>query len=177
MKTRYLFPILLVSIILLSSCATMRVQINYDKEITFSNYKTYRFIFPKHKQGTRGQKNNPIFTQNIMNEIRPIMDAKGYTEAKSQKNADILIHFYTYVKNRRDWVPGTYRVGRWGRTWRTNPGHVRQYKEGTLGIDIVDRKAKALIWQGIGTDVLDRKNPQKNLVAAVEEVLSKYPPE
>lgn len=176
MKTKIFFSIILTAVFLISSCATMRISVNYDKEINFSEYKTYRFVFPKHKQEKRGQKNNPIFTKNMMNEIRPIMEAKGYTEAESQNDADILLHFYTYVKNRKDWVPATYRVGRWGRTWRTSPGHVRHYKEGTLGIDIVDREEKMLIWQGIGTDVLDHHNPQANLVEVVEEILEKYPP-
>ncbi len=175
MKTGRLLSIILVALIIMSSCATMRVSVNYDKAINFSDYETYRFIFPKHQQENR-KANNPLFTKNIMNEIRPLMEAKGFTEAASQKEADLLVHFYTFVKNRRDWVPGTYHVGRWGRVWRARPGHVRQYKEGTLGIDIVDREARALVWQGVGTGILDRSNPGENLVEAVEEVLAKFPP-
>jgi hypothetical protein len=46
-----------------------------------------------------------------------------------------------------------------------------------LVIDIVDQKKKELVWQGIGTGVLDRANPAGNLVESVQKILEKFPPE
>jgi len=176
MKSKLYLVGLIVSVFLISSCATMRVAVNYDKDINFSEYKTFRFVFPKQVSRGRGKNVNPFFTKDMMNEIRPIMIDKGYEEAGKEEEADLLLHFYTHVQNQRDWVPATYRVGRWGRVHRTSPGHVVHYKEGTLGIDIVDQEKKALVWQGIGKGVLDRTNPQKSFVEAVEEVLAQFPP-
>ena len=109
--------------------------------------------------------------------IKPILESKGYAEAASQQDADLLVVFYAAVQNRRDFVPPTYRTGRWGRVWRTSPGHVVHYKEGTLVIDIVDRKKKELVWQGMGKGVLDRAEPARNLVEAVQKILEEFPPE
>ena len=103
--------------------------------------------------------------------------AKGFSEATSREAADMLVVFYAAVHNRRDFVPPSYRVGRWGRVWRTSPGHVVRYKEGTLVIDIVDQKRKELVWQGVGKGVLDRSNPASNLLEAVQKILEKFPPE
>ena len=137
-----------------TGCASMRVMTNYDKEINFAQYKTYRFVQPRGQRRT--EIKNPLFSKNVMHEIRPIMEEKGFTEAASLQEADLLIHFYAMIRQRQNFVSPTYRVGRWGRTWVARPGHVVRYKEGTLGIDIVDRRKKELVWQGVGKGVLDR---------------------
>jgi hypothetical protein len=112
-----------------------------------------------------------------MQEIKPVLESKGLTEASSRDGADLLIVFYAAVQNRRDWMPPTYRVGRFGRVWRTSPGHFHRYKEGTLVIDMVDNRKKELVWQGVGQGVLDRANPAQDLVSAASKILQEYPPE
>lgn len=171
--------ILLGGIVLLMvmGCASVSVTVNYDEAAVFSNYQTFSFVRPKAQQQGRAMVRNPLFTKDVMNEIRPLMEAKGFSEAKSREAADMLVVFYAAVHNRRDFVPPTYRVGRWGRGWRTSPGHVVRYKEGTLIIDIVDQKKKELVWQGVGKGVLDRSNPASNLLEAVQKILEKFPPE
>jgi hypothetical protein len=155
----------------------MRVLIDYDKDISFENYKTFSFVKPKHKpQGRKGIWKNPLFGKEVLREIQHILESKGFEKAESKETADLLIHFYTMVQHRRDYVPPSYRVSRWGRVWRARPGHVVHYKEGTLVIDIVDREKKDLVWQGIGKGILDRHNPAANLVEATEEVLKEFPP-
>ena len=68
-------------------------------------------------------------------------------------------------------------MGRWGRVYNVTPGRPVRFKEGTLVIDIVDRKTKELVWQGIGSDVLDPSGPHENLINAVQEILKKFPPD
>ena len=93
-----------------------------DRDVDFGQYKTFRLVKPKYKKAKRQAMRNPIFTQEIMREIVPILESKGYKEADAVDDADLLIHFYTFIKNRRDYVAPTYRVGRWGRTWVARPG-------------------------------------------------------
>ena len=165
-------------LIMVIGCASVSVSVNYDEAVDFSEYQSFHFIKQNPKQQQRrGVVRNPLFTKDVMNEIRPILESKGFSEAPSRDRADMLVVFYAAVQNRRDFVAPTYRVGRWGRVWRTSPGHVVRYKEGTLVIDIVDQKKKELVWQGVGKGVLDRSNPGSNLVEAVNEILEKFPPE
>jgi hypothetical protein len=153
-------------------------MVNYDDTITFSDYSTFRFVNPRQQQTNRpGAITNPLITGDVMREIRPIMESKGFTEAPSEEVADLLVVFYTLVQNRSDYVPPTYIVGSWGRVRRTSPGHAVQYKEGTLVIDIVDRLKKEMVWQGIGSGVLNRNNPAENLVECVQEILETFPPQ
>jgi len=161
----------------LTGCSSVRVTVNYDQTAVFSDYKTFYFVKPRHQPKGGRVVRNPLFTKDVMREIRPILESKGFIEAVTREDADLLVVFYAAVQHRRDFVPPTYRVGRWGRVWRASPGHFAHYREGTLVIDIVDQKKKELVWQGVGRDVLERDNPAKNLVKAVEEILEEFPPE
>lgn len=158
-------------------CATVDVNVQYDEEVDFSAYKTYRLQQPNTRQG-RQQKvvNNPFFAKEVLQEIKPIMTSKGFIEVQQGQRADLLVIFYAHTRDEIDWVPGTYRTGRWGRVWQTSPGHKVRYKTGTLVIDIVDRAKKELVWQGVGEGVLGRNDPTGKLVESVEKILENFPP-
>lgn len=158
-----------------AGCSSMKVATHYDSTVDFSEYHTYKFVKPKY-EGRKNGAANSLITKEILLEVRPVMEAKGLVEVDDAKEADILIHFYTFVQNKHHVSPPTYHVGRWGRTWVASPGHVAHYKEGTLGIDIVDREKKELVWQGVGRDVLDRDNPTENFVEAAKKILEDFPP-
>lgn len=165
--------------LLLAGCATMRVAVNYDETVDFGSYRSFYFVKPQPRQAMgpgRRAVQNPLFTKDVMQEIMPMMESKGFSEAAVRGEADLLVVFYAAVKNRREWAAPTYRVGRWGRVWRTSPGHFVNYKEGTLVIDMVDARRKELVWQGVGTGVLDRANPQANLAESVRDILDDFPP-
>jgi hypothetical protein len=176
MQKKMIIAVVLGILIVLAACASMHVSVKYDETRDFGRYQSYYPVPPRFQGGGMTRRRQALFTQDVLDEIRPIMEAKGFQLAESREQADLLVHFFAIVKNRRDFVPPTYRVGRWGRTWVSRPGHVVHYKEGTLGIDLVDREKKELIWQGIGKGVLDRQEPRRNLIAAVSEVLDKFPP-
>jgi hypothetical protein len=163
--------------VLIFYCATTRVTVDYDKTADFSSYKTFSLVPPKAASaGQAGAVRDPFLKKELLNEIRPILEKKGYSEASDRDQADFLVVFYTHVQNEKDFVPAAYRVGRWGRTRMVSPGHVVRYKEGTLAIDIVDRKLNDMVWQGVGRDVLDRNDPSSTLVSAVDEILKTFPP-
>ena len=166
-----------IILMVITGCATVDISVQYDEAVDFSIYKTYRLQRPDvRRRGRQKMVNNPIFAKEVLQEIKPIMASKGFTEAKQGQKADLLIIFYAHTRNEIDWVPGTYRTGRWGRVWKASPGHTVRYKTGTLVIDIVDRANKELVWQGVGEGALDRKDPTRKLVDAVEKILEKFPP-
>ena len=175
MKKRILL-IILLTLFLTMNCASVRVQTHFNETIDFTGYQTFRFVRPKRAEA-HGQVKNRLFTKEVFNEIKPILEEKGLQESAAKEEADVLVVFYAWIKNQRDFIRPSYRVGRYGRVWRTSPGRVVHYKEGTLVIDMVDRKKQELVWQGIGKDVLDRANPRQNLIEAVHEILEKYPPQ
>jgi hypothetical protein len=171
-----MFALILFIMIAFYSCSSVKVFVDYDQNADFSQYDTFRFVRPKRATGRRTIR-NPLFNQDVMRKIRPIMEEKGLREASTEENADLLVHFYAATRNRTEFVSPTYRVGRWGRVYRTSPGRAVRYKEGTLVIDMVDRQKKALVWQGVGKGVLDRNQPAKNLTEIVARILEPFPPQ
>jgi hypothetical protein len=171
-KRRTVFASLLA--LLVAACASMQVSVNYDQQTDFKAFKTFCLVPPRFEK--KGLARNPLFTKEVLNEIKSILEKKGLTEAADRESSDLLVNFYAMVKNRRDFVLPSYRVGRWGRVWAVRPGHVVRYKEGTLIIDMVDRAKNDLVWEGEGRSVLDRTDPSRNLIDAVGKVLEPFPP-
>ncbi|MFC1502175.1 DUF4136 domain-containing protein [bacterium] len=171
----FLSTILLIVVI---SCSSVRVHVNYDESADFLDYHSFFFVKSKPSAQVRRGRSQPlVFSKSILNEIQNTLESKGFAKASVKEKADLLVIFYTQIHNRTNVVQPTYRVGRWGGVWRTRPGRVVRYKEGTLVIDIVDREKQELIWQGVGNGVLDRVNPTRNLAEAAAEILKKFPPE
>jgi hypothetical protein len=154
------------------------VDVQYDDQVDFSRYKTYRIQQPNTRQGKKQNAiNNRLFAKDVLEEIKPVMAAKGFTEVRQASQADLIVVFYAHTQDQIDWVPGTYRTGKWGRVWQTSPGHKVRYKTGTLVIDIVDRAGKELVWQGVGEGVLNKKDPGSKFVEAVQKILENFPPQ
>jgi len=166
--------VILFLLVLLAACSSMKVAVNYDRQADFKAYRTFCMIPPRADRP--GPAGRPLFNREVLNEIKTILEKKGLTEVSDRESADLAVHFYAMVQNRRDFVPPAYRVGRWGRVWAVRPGRVVRYKEGTLIIDMEDRAKKELVWEGEGKDILDRTDPSKNLIEAVGKVLESFPP-
>jgi len=177
MKSKVAVRCILLAAVVILGCASTRVSTQYEPGTKFDAYRTFYFVAPQETPGGPAPGRKAFFSREVMQEIRPMLERKGFSESGSAEQADLLVHFYAIIQNQRDFVPPAYRIGRWGRAHVARPGHVVRYKEGTLVIDIVDRGRKDLVWQGIGTGVLDRKEPAKNLIESVEKILEDFPPE
>lgn len=170
---RFYLGVLLV-VIIMSGCSSMKVMTKYDSSVNFKNYHTYRFVRPKRRKAQEFR--HPFFTKEVMAQIKPMMEARGLTEVDSAQSPDLLVCFYAYVHREWDYIPPTYYYGRWGGVRYLEPGYMMHYKTGTLVIDVVDAKANEVVWQGVGKGILDRYDPYTDLAKAVSQVLKDFPP-
>ncbi|WP_299128289.1 DUF4136 domain-containing protein [uncultured Winogradskyella sp.] len=188
MKKLLKFTPILVFAILLSSCSSVRVAADYDREANFNQYKTFAFFKP----GIDKAEISDIDKRRILRAIEAELMAKGMTKSE---NPDMLVSIFTKSNQRVDvynnaWGAGAWGWGgfnRWG--WGWGPGfgwgaglggnNVSTTTEGVLFIDLVDAKEKELIWQGSGTGYLVTRNVDKK-EARIKEFVSKtmeqYPP-
>lgn len=175
MKTLKILPLLLLFV--LGSCASVKVNSDYDKKIDFAPYKTYAF----HKAGIDKAEISDLDKKRVLRSIDEVMTLKGF--AKSE-NPDLLIAFFT--KEREQVNVNQFNAG-WGWGWGFgwNPylwggnTSVSRYTEGTLYIDIIDAMKKELIWQGEGQGVLTKDTNKKDEVIKefVTKILEQYPPQ
>ncbi len=175
MKTIKILPLVLLFV--LASCSSVRVNSDYDKNVTFDGYKTYAY----QKSGIDKVEISDLDKRRILRSIDEAMAAKGFTKSETP---DVLINFFT--KEREEVSINQFNAG-WGYGWGWgwNPWmwggrttSVSSHTEGTLTIDIIDAKKKELVWQGMGEGALTRDAEQKDqkIKEFVTAILDQYPP-
>lgn len=175
MKAIKIIPVFML--LMLSSCSSVRVNSDYDKNVDFSQYKTYAF----QKSGVDKVQISDLDKKRILRAIDVEMTKKGF--AKSE-NPDLLVNIFTKEREQIDvnqfntsWGYG------WGYGW--NPylwggqTNVTSSTEGTLYIDLIDAKKKELVWQGEGEGYLTKVRSEKEarINEFVSKILAQFPPE
>ena len=174
MKTLKLLSVLFIAT--LASCSSVRVNADYDKKATFTNYKTYAYL----KSGIDKAEISDLDKKRILYSIEEVMATKGFTKSE---NPDVLISIFTKERERVD-INNNMGFG-WG--WGWNPWwgmgggftSVTTTPEGTLFIDIIDAKTKELVWQGEGSGYLTKNTDKKDarIKEFVSKILEQYPPQ
>ena len=175
MKAIKIIPVFML--FLFSSCSSVMVNSDYDKNTDFNSYKTFAF----QKSGIDKLEISDLDKKRILRAIDSEMTKKGFT--KSEK-PDLLINIFT---KEREQVDINQYNSNWGYGWRWGGDPfmwggqttVTKTTEGTLFIDIIDANKKELIWQGEGNGYLTRKTEEKEarINEFVTKILEQYPPE
>ena len=169
MKTLKLLS--LIILITLSSCSSVRVNADYDKKVSFTNFKSYAYL----KSGIDKAEISYLDKKRILNAIDEIMPTNGLSKSE---NPDVLISIFTKERERVD-VYQNYGFGwGWNPYWGMGYSNVTTTPEGTLFIDIIDAKTKELVWQGEGSGYLTKNTEKKDarIKEFVSKILEQYPP-
>jgi hypothetical protein len=142
------------AIVLISACAAApAIHRETNPAATFSSYKTFGFLSPLASDKFPYES---LLTQHLKDATRRAMESKGYVFSNS--TPDLLINFYVNIQDKQDvrTTPGPTYVGYPGGYYGYRSGYYRafntttietvNYKQGTLTIDLVDAKQKALAW-------------------------------
>jgi hypothetical protein len=146
------------------ACSPYTVKFDFDSEADYAGYSSFA-MYDRSDLKTRA----PLVYKRIKRAVMQEMETKGYQEAASDR-ADVLIAVHGSQRQKFD-------VTTYGYRWRAVD--VYQYQEGTLVIDIVDRKANELVWRGTAAGVVS-DNPgqdEQKVAEVVGAVLAKYPPQ
>lgn len=192
MKKLKAFALPLLFLIVLSSCSSVRVVSDYDKEANFNEYRSYAF----YKTGIDRAQISDLDKKRILKAIDSELGSRGFV--KSQE-PDLLISIFTKEREQVDVYNNNFGWGGWGwggfgwggfyNPWLWGPGwgwgggfgpNVSTRTEGSLYIDLIDTKSKELVWQGRGAGTLNNiKNIEKKeqrIREFVSEILEAYPP-
>ena len=166
------------------ACSTLQVGSDYDRAASFSGYHTFVIMQREHKSA-----HNPLVVSRAEDAIRSELVAKGYANASDPSMADFTVDFTIGSKERTDvssypapysgmgWGWGSW--GWWGGAYWGNNVDVRQYREGTLSIDLFDAKSHRPVWHGWAKKELSQKDiaqSEEPIRRAVAAVLAKFPP-
>ncbi len=168
---------------LASGCARLAVHAEVDPRANFAAYTTFEFLprgglmepaeeVPRRLRATL----DPLYHAYVQESVTRDLTAKGLLLAPSRDEADLLIGYRTVIGDRTEVIPPIYGYGWRGYPRPVYPARVHRYKEGTLVIDIIDRKGEYLVWRGVGVGAMRDMRPGEELMAAVREILEQFPP-
>lgn len=169
---------LLVIFFVVSSCSSVRVATDYDKNANFNQYKTFAF----YKTGIDQAEISDLDKRRILRAIESELLAKGFTKSEEP---DLLISLFTKSHQRVDVYNNAWGYGGWGWGgygpwgWGNNmQPSVSTSSQGALYIDIIDAKKKEMVWQGMGTGYLTQNMEKKDerIKEFVAKIMEKYPP-
>ncbi len=169
----------LLSLALLTACRSYSVNYDYDVTASYGRYRTFDYYTSK--KGTGGT--TTLMDKRVRAAVEKELQAKGFA-METKGDPDFLVTYYPIVQNRK--VRTNARMGMgWG--YRpfyggvsTTTSQVRNYKEGSIVIEIVDFKTNQLIWQGAAEGALTGLNNPEDadevVPKAVRDILAKFPP-
>lgn len=180
MKALKLAIVPILALVLFSSCTSVRVLSDYDKEASFDTYKTYAF----YKTGIDKAQISDLDKKRILKAIDAEMSSRGFVKSSTP---DILVSIFTKEKERVD-IYNNYWGGGFGWGWNPyyygngfNRNNVSISTEGSLYIDLIDSKNKELVWQGRGIGTLNNtsniEKKEQRIREFVSQILEAYPPE
>ncbi|PLX13685.1 MAG: DUF4136 domain-containing protein [Marinilabiliales bacterium] len=187
--------ILIVSILLalISSCNTVKVTNNFDKDVNFKEFSTFSFYpWDKHNDEIISEYDKNL----ILNSIKSTMEKKGYVY--KEEKGDLIISTFVLLQEKTMNQAYTNHYGGWagygsgwdyGATWSYGYGYwggpayttstitSRDYVEGTLIFDVFRLDQKKLVWQGVGVGEVnpDFNKRDKNLPKAISHIFRRFP--
>jgi uncharacterized protein DUF4136 len=172
-------PIMLSLVaLLLAGCSSLNVGYDYDEEVDFSSYRTYRWIRTPSNPGNESQKIVSLQDRRVREAVDRELEAKGIRMDAAKP--DLLVAYRATVRDQtRVYDTGYYRGGYGYRRsyWSGGGVQVYQYQEGSLIVDLIDADLNQVVWRGNVKGVLGDHDSALELINdAVTKMFKNYPP-
>jgi len=169
----------------LAGCTPFTVKYDYDAHAGYASYKTYDwYAASKRAQGKSDGVENPIMDRRVRGAVERELAAKGFKTEKSGE-PDFLVTYYPVYRHGTVYTTTTMGTGwGWHRPWGYGLGtqftEARNFREGSIILEVVDNKSNQLIWQAVAEGALtgldDPEDADHQVAEAVKQMLSRFPP-
>jgi hypothetical protein len=164
-----------------TGCMLLNTASDYDKNINFAKLKSFSY----YDKGIEQLALNNLDKPRMLNAVETAMAKMGFNKT-DQPDFLVNVAVLSNVKARADWgySGGGYQ---WDATasayqWKDSQfGPIntnKQYQDGTIIIDFLNPRTKAIIWHGLcsGFNFDDYDNRELRINSAVKQILMQYPP-
>lgn len=172
-----------VAVILLAACSSIKVTSDYDKEVDFSQYTSYSFYQWE-------QESDKLLTrfdrERIEESVGQELEKRGLKYM--EEDGDLTVSLFVMLEQKKGRTAYTNHYGDMGYwdydvAWGYGMGYsTTQYSEydyidGSLVVDIFDTKSRKLVWQGVGSGVVDEnpKNRDRKMPAEIAKIFGQFP--
>lgn len=169
---------LIILILLITGCSQqIVVHTDYDPDYDLLNYKTFDWGQKVNiEEGQNPLHYNELNDKRIKAAVLQQLTKRGYNLAP--ENSDLILHYHIIVKDQTAVITEPYGYT-YGAYWVHTNTNLYRYKEGTLILDIMDKKSNNLIWRGWAVtpinEVYSTKEIEKLTYNVVEKIFKEFP--
>lgn len=190
---KYFFSLSLVISLFLVGCGP-KVDTNKRTAQDLSNFSSYAFL-PNQDTIQTSQYNNARVNEVVIDEINKNMQDLNYRLDRNQP--DLLVYYHLMmdeemavsanpVYTNYSYYRPNYYVGPYYRNYAYNNyftvpriagTNVQQvpYKEGTIVIDVINRRTNEIVWRGRANDVISPGDLDQELRTYVNAIFAEFP--
>lgn len=182
MKTKATSYLLLMAILILAACSSgVNISSQYEEDIDFSKYSTFRMLPIQHEGNDRfefSEVNQQVLKEAIVNELQSM------SFSQNESNPDVMIHTTIGIEQRtqmreRTLQDGAYYMGQRNYSWSASDSIlVGYYDEGSLIVNMIDADKNQVVWHGTAQKALKNKPAddwEDRVRQAVADLFAKYP--
>jgi uncharacterized protein DUF4136 len=168
---------------LLASPVEAKMSTDFDPNLDFSKFKTFAFIGGVEAL-VRMQLNPEQLNNQIHRAVTRELTAKGLREVKPEENPDLVVRYWANSQKDSDvatsanWgVFGPYFGYHWGYVYYNMETYTNH--QGTLGIELIDARARELAWRMFVSVKLihsDSAKIWKTADSNIKNAFKSYPP-
>src|SRR6516162_9301324 len=173
----------LLLVMLCATAANAKMAIDFNPNLDFSKYKTFAYIGGVESL-VRMQLNPELLKNRMHRAVVRELSAKGLREVQPEENPDLVVRYWVeaefnaQVTGTVDWsVYGSYYGGYWTVMYTSMSTPVTH--KGTLGIELIDTKARDLAWRLFVSEKIIHNDPDKIWKTADSNIIKafkSYPP-
>jgi len=163
--------------------AAAKMAIDFNPNLDFSKFKTFAFIGGV-EQLVRMQLNPDQLNNQIHRAVTRELTTKGLREVQPEENPDLVVRYWVNsqkdvnVAGSTNWgVYGPYYGYHWGFVYYSMDASTTH--QGTLGIELIDDKARDLAWRMFASVKIIHTDPDKIWKTAdsnIKSAFKRYPP-
>ena len=163
-----------------SAAWAQKVDVDWNRNIDFSKFKTYAWIESKHP-------GKGLWNQRIIDGVDAKLAKAGLKKVDASAKPDLEVVYNAGVKEHTvvEDYDYTYRPYGWYygyRPWygaRPITTQTYQEKEATLTVDLVDNSDKEMVWRGVAKDTLADSSDKnvKTFNKAMDKLFKNFPPQ
>ena len=165
--TKIIFAFLFI----MAGCSSeIRVSSDHDPDYDLKKYRTFDWL----KITNIELEKNPLYynelnDKRIKSAVQEHLKRKGYL--LSEEHPDLIVHYHIIVDDRS--VVTTDPFGYfYSPFWTHLQTTVRQYREGTLIVDIMESKTNNLIWRGWAASPIDEVYTSEKIESLVKTAVA-----
>jgi hypothetical protein len=169
------FATLMASVVLLGTITfAQSINFDFDKTANFRSFRTYAWI-------PGASVPDALNNDRIVNALNAQLALKGLMKVARQADPDLYVAYHAAFD--RDLEITGFSSG-WGGYRlpgsRSGMARTNEIVTGTLIVDLVDARTRAIVWRGTATkEITANAKPEqrdKNINRAAEKLFKNYPP-